>query len=280
MKSLYFLILYITIFSFQVIAQVSGTWMGNYGKTLLSFNPRSLVIELSLFSDTMITGASHLYYNNGKFEHHKLTGKYNPKDSSINFHESMLETNLTLGAIDVSYKVKMKPNGDRWVLEGHWKNVNSIFGYMPFNTVFLEKPRMLPTVDTILKAEMPRLSIDSVVLSRASDIQKIIEVEPAEKDSIKFSIYDNGEIDNDTISIYVNDQPVISRQMISGKPITFYLSLDRSSQFQKVKMVAENLGAIPPNTAVMVIETNKHRHEVRMKSDLEKNAVVEFVLLE
>jgi hypothetical protein len=279
MKYIYFSTLCVFVFLFQVAAQVSGTWMGNYGKTLLSFNPQSLVVELSLYNDTMITGASHLYYNNGKFEHHKLTGKYNPKDSSINFYESMLETNLGLGAIDVSYKVKMKPNGDRWVLEGHWKNVKGIFGYMPFNTVFLERPRELPTAGTTLKTGNPDLNADSILLSRASDIQKVIEVLPAEKDSIKLSIYDNGEIDNDTISVYVNDRIVLSRQVISDKPILFYMSLDTAVQFQKVKMVAENLGTIPPNTAVMIIETSKNRHEVRMKSDLEKNAVVEFVLL-
>ncbi len=54
---------------------INGTWTGNYAKTLLSYNPTSLVIELSLYSDSMITGASHLYYDGGRYEHHKLTGK-------------------------------------------------------------------------------------------------------------------------------------------------------------------------------------------------------------
>ena len=42
----------------------------------------------------------------------------------------------------------------------------------------------------------------------------------------------------------------------------------------EIIMQAENLGSIPPNTAVMIIETARKRYEVRLSAGFEKHAVV------
>ncbi|MBL0129845.1 MAG: hypothetical protein IPP43_00920 [Chitinophagaceae bacterium] len=39
-------------------------------------------------------------------------------------------------------------------------------------------------------------------------------------------------------------------------------------------MFAENLGLIPPNTALMVMHDGKKRYEIRLSSSLEKNATI------
>jgi hypothetical protein len=39
-------------------------------------------------------------------------------------------------------------------------------------------------------------------------------------------------------------------------------------------MFADNLGSIPPNTALMIITDGSKRHEVRLSSNLEKNGTV------
>ncbi len=266
---------------------INGTWTGNYSKTLLNMNPSSLIIELSLHNDSILSGASHLYYGNNRYEHHKITGKFNPRDSTAKFSESLIETNLGMGIIEVFYDVKLISNGANWRLQGRWKGTKSQFGFMPYNKVWLERPK-----DTITKKETTVKQInpitpipviikqDSIKLNRKAEIQKIIEVSNAEKDSIQLAIYDNGEIDNDTISVYLNDIPVLMNRKINDKPLSIYLSLDKDKQFQKIKMVAENLGSVPPNTAIMIITTKQKRYEVRLSSDLDKNAVVEFVLLD
>ena len=266
---------------------INGTWTGNYSKTLLSMNPSSLIIELSVHNDSILTGASHLFYGNGRYEHHKITGKFNAPDSSAKFAESFIETNLSMGVFEVLYDVKLISNGANWRLEGRWKNTNSKFGFMPFNKVWLERPKdTIVQKSTTFKPVTPIQAVpaiiqkDSIKLNRKADVQKIIEVSKAEKDSIQLAVYDNGEIDNDTISVYLNDIPVLRNRMITDKPLSLYLSLDKDKQFQKIKMVAENLGSVPPNTAVMIITTKQKRYEVRLSSDLDKNAVVEFVLLD
>ncbi len=266
---------------------INGTWTGNYSRTLFNMNPSSLVIELSVHNDSILSGASHLFYGSGRYEHHKITGKFNPRDSSAKFFESLIETNLSMGVFEVFYDVKLISNGANWRLEGRWKNTNSRFGFMPFNKVWLEKPKdTLSQKDITIKPIVPNLTVpviiqkDSIKLNRKADLQKIIEISKKEKDSIHLAVYDNGEIDNDTISVYLNDIPVLMNSMITDKPLSIYLSLDKDKQFQKIKMVAENLGSVPPNTAIMIITTKQKRYEVRLSSDLDKNAVVEFVLLD
>jgi hypothetical protein len=41
-------------------------------------------------------------------------------------------------------------------------------------------------------------------------------------------------------------------------------------------MVAENLGEIPPNTSLMVVNAGSKQYEVRITSNEQKNAVVIF----
>jgi hypothetical protein len=39
-------------------------------------------------------------------------------------------------------------------------------------------------------------------------------------------------------------------------------------------MFAENLGLIPPNTALMIIDDGKTKHELKVSSSLEKTATI------
>jgi hypothetical protein len=105
-------------------------------------------------------------------------------------------------------------------------------------------------------------------------------LEPEELDSIKITIYDNGVIDNDTASVYFDDLVIIKKQRLSERPIEFYFSFDKTKQVQKIKLFADNLGSIPPNTALLVITTRKNRYLITLSSDYSKNGSVEFFLKE
>ncbi|MFD2920922.1 hypothetical protein ACFS6H_14455 [Terrimonas rubra] len=94
---------------------------------------------------------------------------------------------------------------------------------------------------------------------------------------VKIAFYDNGHIDGDTISVYVNKIPVISRQMLSLKAVTTEVYVTRQNQVHEVVMVGENLGSIPPNTALMVITAGEERHKLNLSSDEKKNAMVRII---
>lgn len=109
---------------------------------------------------------------------------------------------------------------------------------------------------------------------RRSDIVKTIEiVQP----TFRLDFYDNGEIDGDSISVFYNGKLVLSHQRISDKAVTLNLTLDENVKENIVTMYADNLGTIPPNTAVMIVTDGNKRYEVRLESDLKKSGSVIFV---
>jgi hypothetical protein len=114
-----------------------------------------------------------------------------------------------------------------------------------------------------------------VLKNRENALVRKIETEASE---IKIELYDNGEIDGDTVSIYHNNALIRSHMRLSGKPISFTIGVNAAQPHHEIVMVAENLGSIPPNTSVMIINTASDRYEVLISSSEQKNAKVVFDL--
>lgn len=90
------------------------------------------------------------------------------------------------------------------------------------------------------------------------------------------NLYDNGIIDGDSVSLFYNGRLILAHQRLSDKPITITLSVDKDRADNVLTMYAENLGTIPPNTALMIVRDGDKRYEVRMESDLGKSGTVIF----
>lgn len=116
-----------------------------------------------------------------------------------------------------------------------------------------------------------KMPIPKVLVERENKLVKTITT--AEED-IQIDIYDNGTIDNDTISLYHNNELVISSSKLNTKPIKLKIRNNSTNNRHELVMVAENLGEIPPNTALMVITAGKERYEVFLSSDEQRNAKV------
>jgi hypothetical protein len=115
--------------------------------------------------------------------------------------------------------------------------------------------------------------IPRVLTTRTNELVKTIVVNTPE---VELNIYDDGTIDNDTVSVYFDNRAVVSNARLTDQPIVVKLHLDESVDTHEVVMVAENLGDIPPNTSLMVVKAGDKRFEVRIVSDEQKNAVVLF----
>jgi hypothetical protein len=137
-------------------------------------------------------------------------------------------------------------------------------------------PQVAPSEkpDEVAKVPVPKikpLPTPDVIKQRKNEVAKTITTSAKE---IKIDLYDNGEIDGDTITVYHNNQLIVSRKMLTNKAISFTLKIDESSPSHEFVMVAENLGSIPPNTALMVITAGSKRYELFLTSTEQKNAVV------
>jgi hypothetical protein len=127
-------------------------------------------------------------------------------------------------------------------------------------------------------ADAAKRTADSLKISRSFARRKAVLNREllVESDSVRLSFYDNGEIDGDSISVFVNNQLVLSHQGLEAKAFNIYLHLDSTREFNEISMYAENLGKLPPNTALMIVTDGKNRYEVFLSSSLTENATVEL----
>ncbi len=96
-------------------------------------------------------------------------------------------------------------------------------------------------------------------------------------DVLQLEFYDNGSIDNDSITVFFNDSMVVSKAMLNYKAITINVNMDDGLDFNELAMFAESVGTIPPNTALLVIHDGNKRYDVLMSSDFEKTATIKLV---
>lgn len=104
---------------------------------------------------------------------------------------------------------------------------------------------------------------------RINTYSKDIEIEG---DSVRISFYDNGDVDGDIISVFLNKNPVLVKQELSTRSLNIYLALDSTKEYNEISMMAENLGKYPPNTALMVVSDGTNRYELYLSSSLTQNA--------
>jgi hypothetical protein len=93
------------------------------------------------------------------------------------------------------------------------------------------------------------------------------------EDSITLSIYDNGEIDGDTVSVFLNDVRIVEKIGLSATAYKIKIPVERN-KVNKIELFAENLGKIPPNTGLLVIYSGDKRYQIFFSATLEKNAVI------
>jgi hypothetical protein len=94
-------------------------------------------------------------------------------------------------------------------------------------------------------------------------------------DSLVLSIYDNGTIDGDTVSVVLNGKVILARKGLTANAIrtTIPVTPDMGDSLQLV-MYAENLGSIPPNTGLLIVQDGEQRYDIRFAGDMKKSSAV------
>ncbi|HKZ66610.1 MAG TPA: hypothetical protein VJ111_09660 [Chitinophagaceae bacterium] len=129
----------------------------------------------------------------------------------------------------------------------------------------------IPPAATSTPLSIPAIAASDIASRKIEIIRNVL----FKSDSLVLSLYDNGEVDGDTVSIVLNDKVIIAKKRLSTSVIktTIYTSNDPADSL-KLIMYAENLGTIPPNTGLLIIQDGDDRHEIRFEGDLQKNSAV------
>jgi hypothetical protein len=136
--------------------------------------------------------------------------------------------------------------------------------------------RLSHATDSTIKIAQPTMPvfIPEVLKSRTNELLQTLTVNHS---SIELRIYDDGAIDNDTVSVYYDNKLIISRARLSDQPITTHITVEPSDHPHQLVMVAENLGDIPPNTSLLVVMDGEKKYEERIISNEQKNVVINFL---
>lgn len=278
---------------------LTGTWEGTGGG---SDYCKLVIVHVgdSLFGFTYDTGMGYCKCN--------FTGKYNDSLKKLNgVNPSVIEKTLfhTMSAYKLTYSRK----GDKEYLKGgagakstgakilsfglmqpvSYTKVKDEIDTTPFIAARLRLYNKQPaaiqvqpetvtaknvTEETIKEtAAAPVTDLKIVKESRRSELVKTFDTK---EDSVKLVLYDNGEIDGDTVTVFVNGNIVINRLGLSTRPYEMVIPIAKDGAVQVIELMANNLGSIPPNTAYMQVWEKEKKHELRVASDLNTNARIDI----
>jgi len=105
---------------------------------------------------------------------------------------------------------------------------------------------------------------------RINHLQQTIDVS---SDSLVLSFYDNGVVDGDSISVYMNGEPVVNKVLLKSSASKKTIYLKDNNDVQLV-LVAESMGTIPPNTGLLVIHDGDKSYQINFSADFQTNASI------
>lgn len=247
---------------------INGIWRGKLvmepGGCFPVYN-----IELQLtVTGTRISGVSYHYSDTSNFVKETFDGSYRSDSNTISISEIGVTTfRIPPDCIPCikKYSLSFHKGGNEEQLRGSWsgKTMDNKSNCPPGTIVLTRYTK------SAFKPNLPR-----TYMERKAELVREIKVDTG---TIRLDFYDNGMVDGDTISVYVNDMPVVSNKGISAKPVSTSVRVDLTRTIQEVVMVGENMGSIPPNTALMIINAGEKRYQLYLTSDDKKNALVRFI---
>ncbi len=128
---------------------------------------------------------------------------------------------------------------------------------------------LAPSVITATAASLPGVSLEK----REKDIIRTI---PVKHDSLFISLYDNGIVDGDSITLIYNNNIVVTRQPLSEKPVRIAVKVDKGDSLNELVMYADNMGTISPNTALLVVYDGDERHTITLSSTRKTSGAIAF----
>ena len=108
---------------------------------------------------------------------------------------------------------------------------------------------------------------------RKSEFSQVVNFKA---DSLELSLYDNGEIDGDTVSVFMNGEVLMASQGLKASAIKKTIYITKANEEFTLVMFAENLGKYPPNTGLLVVHDGDDVYNLRFSSDLQKSAGIVF----
>jgi len=252
----HFLVAYfIFMCPFFIIAQdITGFWKGTLDMNKGCFAVNNIEIQITRIGDS-IYGNSYHYLDINNYVKKKFSGSYHRDKNKIIVQEELVTTLNIPSYCTVCikrYELAYSRVINQEYLGGDWTGA---------------------LVGSFIDCETGPITLSRIKESAFKEVPEIV----VDTGEIQLDFYDNGQIDGDSITVNINKKAALTHQKLGAAPISILVKVDLKNTFQEIEMIAENLGSIPPNTALLIITAGKNHYELFLSSSAKKSARVRLV---
>jgi hypothetical protein len=257
---------------------LNGIWKGTLTQGPGGCYPQYF-LELQInFNGDRLTGKAYDYYDKNHFVKMSFTGRYNPTTHRLVLIENEIlqaaipgECEACIKTYDLNYS--KKDNEEQLI--GDWKGVYSAKRLVcPPGQIRLKRaaqsdfPVDIEQSDTLI-ALQKTLHLEP----RADSLVKTVTLSSAD---VKIELYDDGVIDGDSVTVFINNKLLLYHQMLTDRPLTIHFNAFPNKEYELV-MYADNLGTIPPNTALLMVTSGSEKYKAFLSSSEQTSATIRFV---
>jgi hypothetical protein len=254
-KRLYIFALLLLVSRFSISQELNGIWKGTLTQQPGGCFPEyNVELQVNIFNN-QVGGVCYHYSDFTNYVKKNYDGYYNAATKTINIREKQVMTfHIPPGCTPCIRNFTLtysKDNHDE-TLSGDWTGI---------------------VMNSTRSCTPGRIILHRIIESEFSHIKEI----KVDTGTLKLDFYDNGEIDGDSITVTVNDKTIVSHQRLGLKPVSVDVKVSLDEPEQEITMIGENLGTIPPNTALLIVTAANKRYELSLASNGKKNAQVRFI---
>lgn len=130
-----------------------------------------------------------------------------------------------------------------------------------------------PATPEIRKSEVDLVAKAATIGGRKSEFAQVVNFK---SDSLELALYDNGVVDGDTVSVYINGEVLMAKQGLKASAIKKTIHITPGNEDFTLVLYAENLGLYPPNTGLLVVHDGEDTYNLRFSSDFQKSSGIVF----
>jgi hypothetical protein len=248
-------------------------------------------IEFDEMKDGSIRGKSVTDFSGPHRTESEITGKINREENTITFNEL---NNLTTKSDSPSddfcyvhiYNAKIKLKDKKSLIQGHFysryaNGEKCIEGdiFLMGGEYFFEKAQAVSNKKLIPQETKDRLketiskskeNIKNTILSEDDNLTII-----AEGDNLMIRVWEDEYLDGDRVSVYVDDKAILKGYLIKSSMKQLLVPITKDTTM--LRIVADNEGRLPPNSANFVIVNSETQVPIKLQLNEGKEATVQIL---
>lgn len=160
--------------------------------------------------------------------------------------------------------------GDQYEMSGEWEGFlehkDPLNGACAPGTVFLSKPVLTQVIEQEIAPQRDDYTTET---GRSVKVDRVIQVQG---DNIRIRVWDNGIVDGDVLTLFLNGERIISNHRVNKRRWSIPVNVIPGENL--LILHAEDLGDISPNTVAVAIDDGVEEQVIILSSNLRESGAI------